>query len=149
LLPIKTKINYDFVIRTFDFTVNCDITYGKIIEKKKIRFDEVKGDSIPVVETDTLYQIKRDINLGKKKLIAITPSYRSINEPDDILYKTIFKTPNVEKVDSQKIENIYITCTVGFVNPYGLTKSSLNTFLTETIDISTEFFPTLILGKED
>lgn len=125
-LPIKSKINYDFIIETFDITIQAEL-HTKI------------NDSIQRIELR---------ELGTTKITRTLPSFTQ--DVEQIFNKgMVFFPKNDNEGNIINIENIILTCKITYLNPVGVTNSSLNKFLENNSDINESLFKAIFIKSKD
>ncbi|MBO3117502.1 hypothetical protein J4050_12130 [Winogradskyella sp. DF17] len=125
-IPVKIKKKYDFILETFEVTIKAEMS-------------TIKKDSTKVLE------IKE---LGTAKITRLVPSFiasktRIVNESAFILPQATAKN---EKIT---IHNLLVSTTVTYLNPYGLTQSSLNQFLESNTDTNEALLKAIFLEPSE
>jgi|GEM_PF-5169348 len=128
-IPSKFNKKSNFIIETFDFNVFIDAT----------------------LKDDTKDKVFKTIKLGNKKIHRVIPNFPSkvLNENRLKLNNNIkFFIAKKEKKQTININKIYCTLSVGYVNPVGVTQSTLNAFLSSNGDSFSDLLSALLIESE-
>jgi len=125
-VPVKSKRKYDFIIQTIDVTVQAEII-TKISEKvNKVELSK----------------------LGAAKITRTIASFT--NGEQKILNKGMVLLPKYNSAGKEvEIKNLILSCKVTYLNPYGLTQSSLNKFLEDNSDTNESLFNTIFVEPKE
>jgi hypothetical protein len=125
-IPVKTKKKYDYVLETFEFQVSA-------VAKTRL------NDSISVVELK---------DLGSTKITRTVSSFsKGISEIWDngIVFVPKFNSSGKEI----EIKELIISPKITYLNPYGLSQSTLNKFLENNSDTNESLLNTIFIKAED
>jgi hypothetical protein len=125
-IPVKPRRKYDFIIETFEITVQAE-QYVNL------------NDTIKKVELT---------NLGTAKITRHIPSFTL--GIDEIINNGLVFLPKYSSSGKEiKIENIILTCKIKYLNPYGLSQSNINNFLENNSDTNEALLNTIFVEPED
>lgn len=124
-IPVKTKKNYDYILETFDISLHA-VTKTEIDKKKE---EEIKVELT---------------SLGTTKITRNIASFRG-NVSEVLNRGKIFFPKFTDSGKEVKIDKLIITCKITYLNPYGLTQSTLNKFLENNSDTNESLLNTIFV----
>ena len=125
-IPVKIKRKYDYVLETFEFQVSA-------IAQTKL------NDSIMVVELK---------DLGSTKITRTVSSFTK--DISEIWNKGIVFVPKFNNSGKQiKIKQLIISCSITYLNPYGIYQSTINKFLENNSDTNESLLEMIFIKSED
>lgn len=125
-IPIKIKKNYDYVLETFEFQVSA-------VAQTKL------NDSITVVELK---------DLGSTKITRIVSSFS--RGASEIWDNGIVFVPKYNSNGKEiEIKELIISAKITYLNPYGLSQSTMNKFLENNSDTNESLLNTIFIKPEE
>ena len=127
LIPVKARKRKDFIFETFEFTLTADMSKtlnGNVVHSK--------------------------INLGTAKIRRQIISYKdgAVNSIRIIPAKLIISKYD-NKGQPRNIETLYLTLKQTYLNPYGLSTNTFNSYLENSKDNTSSLLKEILVGSDD
>jgi hypothetical protein len=126
---VKIKRKYDFVLTSFEISLKA-LVYAHTKNKKK------------------QHEI---LDLGSQKNHLFSYDFKDNSDVFEIKNNNAnFIIPKLTKEgESYEIKNLLITVSINYINPYGVTTSSINHFFKENSETNVDLIKLLMLGKDE